>query len=118
MKAALILLSLFFLMVTFRAQAETLDVTDVMYAEEKINSLLETKEHLVSQIDTRELAISEYLSYGIYKESCHNLSNYYLKIKSDSTHYLDRNTQLSRHFTSCAQGVDGLAFLYSRQKTH
>ena len=118
MKAALILLSLFFLMVTFRAQAETLDGTSVQLIEDKINNLLETKEHLVSQIDTRELAIGEYLSYGIYKESCLNLSNYFVKLKSDTKLNSDKNTQLSRHLNSCTEGVDGLAFLYSRQKTH
>jgi hypothetical protein len=116
MKAALILLSLFFLMVTFRARA--FDDSTSSTIERQINSLLETKDQLVSQIDTRSLAIREYLSYGIYKESCIKLSELFTRIKSDSNKFSENSDQLMRHLKSCSQGVDGLAFLYSQQKTH
>jgi hypothetical protein len=117
MKAALILLSLFFLMVTFRSHA-TVETEDFTPIEKQITQLLNAKDHLVSQIDTRSLPIREYLSYGIYRESCHKLFLEFNRIKSDSTSYPDSSSQLYRHLKSCSQGVDGLAFLYSQQKTH
>lgn len=120
MKAALILLSLFFLMVTFRARA--LEITDpstpekeeLMLIKKEVDTLIEAKDHFVAQIKTRELPIREYLSYGIYRESCHKLSSFFTEFK-ENYRSLDNSNQLSRHLKSCRQGVDGLAFLYSQQ---
>lgn len=113
MKAALILLSLFFLMVTFRARAMDSDGQNL---DVEIQELLSTNEKLASQINTRNLPIRQYLSFGIYKDSCEKLSTVYLQLKSTSEDSLESSELLARHLKSCRRGVDGLAFLYSQQK--
>lgn len=115
MRLAFFIVCLFFLTVAIQAYARDLSLKEraaLMHFDKNEKVM----DELISQIDSPELSIPDYLSYQVNKNSCLPVKKLREHVLGADEDYKDQTLNLSRLNSVCTQGIVGLTSLYFKYK--
>ena len=101
--------------IAFRTEARTLDLTE----RAMVSNYARTKnvsEFMIGHINPNDLAISEYITYQVLKNSCNPLENKLADIGNASKKYESQSKKLGELMDICSQATIGLTSLYLEHK--
>ncbi|MCP4912952.1 MAG: hypothetical protein GY909_07525 [Oligoflexia bacterium] len=116
MRLALVIVGLFFLVLTVRSHARDLNYQEKVVLAPMKKSI-EVRQYMMEKINPRDLSFRDFLSYQVLKNSCVLVNEKIEYIHNASEDYKNQAKELATLYTLCSEGILGLSHIYIDQKS-